>query len=234
MQKLQFAASSRAIAVAALSAWTLGAADAAPPAPSAAPQTHEDHAYAPPDPKSLGGPFVLRDRAGRLVTAHNLKGRWTLVYFGYSRCTDTCPVALPTIVQAAKDLAASGVPSRAVFIDIEPPDAPIRPRNPELRAAAGVGHHDSEADRTATAQIADRFGNGLLILTGSRSQLNAATAAFQVQRDHAPPRPREVGHSINHSALIYLLSPSGAVTAYFPNSVDPGDLAAAARAKASG
>ncbi|MBU6371680.1 MAG: SCO family protein [Alphaproteobacteria bacterium] len=204
----------------------------APLAAAAPPAEHTTHSYAPPDPSSLGGTFVLRDPAGRMVSSQNLKGRWTLVYIGYSRCTDTCPVALPSIVQAAKDLSASGVPARAVFIDIEPPPASVRPRNPTLQVSE-ASHHDPLKQQAAMAEIVKRFGNSLLVLTGSRNQLSAVTVAFQVRREHVPARPREEGHSINHTSFIYLMAPSGEVKQYLYHDAAPDVLAAAVRKSAA-
>jgi cytochrome oxidase Cu insertion factor (SCO1/SenC/PrrC family) len=189
---------------------------------------HDGHAYAPLDPASLGGSFVLRDPAGRMVASQNLRGRWTFLYIGYSRCTDTCPVALPVIVAAAKDLNAAGIAARAVFVDIEPPPASIRPRNPGL-AASETAHHDPLRQQAAMDAIIKRFGPSLLVLTGSRSQLQAVTAAFQIQREHAPPRPREIGHSINHSSFVFAMNPKGEVVRYFSHNASPDDLVKAAR-----
>jgi cytochrome oxidase Cu insertion factor (SCO1/SenC/PrrC family) len=199
---------------------------AAPPASKA----HTGHAYAPPDPASLGGSFVLRDPAGRMVASQNLRGRWTFLYIGYSRCTDTCPVAIPTIVTAANDLNSSGVAARAVFVDIEPPPASIRPRNPAL-AASETSHHDPLSQQAAMDAIIKRFGPSLLVLTGSRSQLNALTAAFQIQREHVPARPRETGHSIYHSSYVFAMNPKGEVVRYFGHDVNPDELAKVARSQ---
>jgi len=201
------------------------AASAAPP--------HSSHAYKPPEPSTLGGSYSLRDLAGRTVTAASLRGRWNVIYFGYSRCTRTCPVALPTIVQTAKDLNAKKIPARAIFVDIEPPSGAIMPRNADV-ATSTHGHHDPSKSIKAQQEIAERFGSSLLLLTGSRSQLNAVTVAFQVGREHTPPRPRETGHSINHTSMIYLVSPTGEVRRYFYHTATPDELVRAVRSASSG
>lgn len=189
---------------------------------AAAKEDHtSSHRYAPPDPDSLGGSFALRDLAGRTVTAEGLRGRWNIVYFGYSRCTDTCPVALPRITAAAQSLKSLGTPARAIFVDIEAPPGTITPRNPEI-AVSSVGHHPKAA--SAAKRISDAFGPSLLVLSGSRSQLNAATVAFQVRREHIPARPAEDGHSINHTSFIYLMSPDGRVAGYVYHDADPAKI----------
>lgn len=215
------------LAFAAATALLLGTGFAGAEAPKSG------HTHSRPDPATMGGTYALRDIAGRTVTSDSLKGRWTLFYFGYSRCTDTCPLALPTIVEAARTLNQRGIPARAVFVDIEPPSGTITPRNPAI-APTQHGHHGASNDGSAMAEIAQRFAGGLLVLTGSRSQLNAATVAFQVRREHTPPRPLEKGHSINHTSFIYIASPTGAVTGYLPYDIAPANVVRAVRDKASG
>lgn len=209
-------------ALAAMSLMVVSVAAAQPP--------HSSHSYSLPDPASMGGAYSLRDVAGRTVTSASLRGRWNIVYFGYSRCTDTCPLALPTIVQASRVLNQRGIATRAVFVDIEPPSGTITPRNPSVPASQ-QGHHNASDSGSAITQIAQRFGSGLLVLTGSRGQLNDVTVAFQVRREHTPARPRETGHSINHTSFIYLVSPTGEVTGYVYHDVTPDAVVRAVRGK---
>jgi len=43
---------------------------------------------------SIGGPFTLTDTSGKIFTQDNLKGKPSLIYFGFSYCPDVCPTAL--------------------------------------------------------------------------------------------------------------------------------------------
>lgn len=106
-----------------------------------------------------------------------------------------------------------GLETRSVFVDIEAPAiGNLRRRN------VGNGDHPTHAheiDRKRALQtLQANFGPDLQILTGSRGQLSAATVAFQVAREHIPPRDGERGHSINHSSLIYMLDPRARVAGY--------------------
>jgi protein SCO1 len=202
---------------------------------SAVAQGHDpkDHRFAPPPPESLGGSFALRDTAGRTVTMEALRGRWTFYYFGYSRCTDTCPLALPTMVEAARVLNLGRTPTRAVFVDIEPPASTVRPRNAAI-SATSLGHHAKSGPGSPIMEIQERFGTGLLALTGSRAQLNAATVAFGVRREHVPARPLEEGHSINHTSFIYIVAPDGAVKGYVMHDVTADALVREVRRRVQG
>src|SRR3546814_15917600 len=48
----------------------------------------------------IGGPFTLVDHTGRPVTEETLKGKWSLIYFGYTYCPDVCPTSLSVLSQA--------------------------------------------------------------------------------------------------------------------------------------
>ena len=45
-------------------------------------------------PAAIGGPFQLTDQNGKAVTDKNLKGKPTLIFFGYTHCPDVCPTSL--------------------------------------------------------------------------------------------------------------------------------------------
>ena len=41
-----------------------------------------------------GGPFRLTATDGSAVTDRTYRGKWVLIYFGYTSCPDACPTAL--------------------------------------------------------------------------------------------------------------------------------------------
>jgi cytochrome oxidase Cu insertion factor (SCO1/SenC/PrrC family) len=42
----------------------------------------------------VGGPFSLVTHDDKPFTEQNLKGQWTLLYFGFTNCPDICPAEL--------------------------------------------------------------------------------------------------------------------------------------------
>ena len=68
----------------------------------------------------LGGPFTLVDWDGNRVTSEDLKGKWTLLYFGFTKCPDICPEELTKVSGVLQKLDERGQPIQPVFITIDP------------------------------------------------------------------------------------------------------------------
>jgi len=49
---------------------------------------------------SLDHPFALVDADGKTVTSADFRGNWLLIYFGYTHCSDQCPMALSAMAEA--------------------------------------------------------------------------------------------------------------------------------------
>lgn len=163
-------------------------------------------------PDEMGGYFDFSDWRGRPVSQDYFLGRWTLLYFGYSRCTGSCQQAAPLIAQTADTLRSRGLAARAAFVDIEtshvsPPRMISRGDDPHI-------HGFNWPMRYAMSNVFDDNTGKLDVLTGSRAQLAAATSAFHVLREHIPPRPGERSMSIKHSSIVYVVGPDTYVAAY--------------------
>jgi len=63
---------------------------------------------------AIGGPFRLVDQNGKMVTDADLKGKWSLVYFGYTHCPDACPTALNDIAVLKSYVTAFDTPILAL------------------------------------------------------------------------------------------------------------------------
>src|SRR5271170_2148122 len=53
---------------------------------------------------TIGGPFSLSTPDGVAVTDQTYRGKWLLVYFGYTFCPNSCPTTLLEITVALKKL----------------------------------------------------------------------------------------------------------------------------------
>lgn len=69
--------------------------------------------------------FALTDTNNTPFTEHSLRGHWTLLFFGYTRCPDICPRTL-AIVRDTWSQFNKYAPARFVFADISKDPASLR------------------------------------------------------------------------------------------------------------
>jgi protein SCO1/2 len=68
----------------------------------------------------VGGPFQLTDQHAKPVSDQAFRGRYMLIYFGYSFCPDVCPTTLAVMAQALEKLGGKSSQVVPVFITIDP------------------------------------------------------------------------------------------------------------------
>src|SRR5689334_5170644 len=69
---------------------------------------------------TVGGPFTLVASDGSVVTDQTYRGKWLLVFFGFTFCPNTCPTTLIEIATAMKQLGPDADGLKPLFITIDP------------------------------------------------------------------------------------------------------------------
>jgi protein SCO1/2 len=131
------------------------------------------------------GGFALTTIAGRHVTMADYRGKWLLVYFGYTSCPDVCPATLTELGQALKELGPGANHVQALFITVDP----VRDTAPVL------------------SRYLKAFDPRITGLRGDGDATEAAAKNF-----HVYYRARSIGggqYSIDHSSYIYVIDPQG-------------------------
>jgi protein SCO1 len=72
-------------------------------------------------PAAVGGPFQLTDQNGKAVTDASLKGKPTLIFFGYTHCPDVCPTTMAELSQALQQLGPEDAKRvQVLFVTVDP------------------------------------------------------------------------------------------------------------------
>lgn len=80
-----------------------------------------DNAVLYPQPRPLPD-FHLQQADGKPLTNADWRGRWNVVYFGYTSCPDVCPTTLAAFKSAWKTLGEQGLGNhvRFDFVSVDP------------------------------------------------------------------------------------------------------------------
>jgi len=140
---------------------------------------------------AIGGKFSLVDQNGKTVTDTDLKGKWQLVFFGYTHCPDVCPTALNDLSLALEQLGAKKNEVGIVFISVDP---------------------DRDTPAVLKSYV-ESFGGPIEALTGTPDQVAQAAKDYRVY--YAKHQRADGGYDMDHSALIYIMDPQGHFTATF-------------------
>lgn len=136
----------------------------------------------------VGGPFQLTDQTGRAVDQSILKGKWSLVFFGYTSCPDICPTTLQALAAAQDRLGADAAKTQVVLISVDPD----RDKPAELKA-----YLDQPG-----------FPKGAVGLTGTPQQVADVAREYRAYYKKRP-RPDGTGYDMDHSGFVYLMDPNG-------------------------
>lgn len=161
-------------------------------------QQVQDVSTAPPGTKNIGGSFQLVDQDGKPVADSDFRGKYMMVYFGYTYCPDMCPTGLQSMAHALNQLSGDADKVAAMFITVDPARD-----TPEKLKAYVAG-----------------FDPRILGLSGTEQQVAAAAAAYQVYYAKGE-QVDEHDYVMDHSSLIYLMGPDGGFLNTFPEDVDP-------------
>jgi protein SCO1/2 len=153
-------------------------------------------------PPAQGG-FALIDHHGRRVTDADYRGRFQLVYFGFTHCKVVCPRALTRLSAILEGLPELATPIQPLYITVDP---------------------ERDTPAVMKAFLEKRFPL-FLGLTGSEEEIAEAQRVFRVfsKRSADPDDPE--GYVMPHTAFTYLIGPDGRFIAHFPDTLDDATFA---------
>jgi protein SCO1/2 len=136
-------------------------------------------------PAAIGGPFQLTDQHGNAVTDKNLKGKPTLIFFGYTHCPDVCPTSLFEISEVLRAMGKDADKVNAVFISVDP-------------------ERDTQA---AMKDYLSSFDPHLEGLSGDPAETAKVITSYRVYAKKVPTKDGD--YTMDHTALIYLMDRDG-------------------------
>ncbi|MDO8837433.1 MAG: SCO family protein [Parvibaculum sp.] len=151
----------------------------------------------------VGGPFTLVNEQGESVTEADFRGRYMLIYFGFTFCPDVCPTELQVMASAIETLGPEAEKITPVFITIDP-----ERDTPEVMA-----------------RYVALFHPRLTGLTGTPEQIAAAAKAWHVFYRKAEDENSSEDYTMDHSSIVFLMGPEGEYLKLFGPGTGPDKMA---------
>jgi protein SCO1/2 len=136
--------------------------------------------------------FSLIDNQGRSFGAANLRGHWSLMFFGYTNCPDYCPTTLTTLAALERQLRTRGsaAPPQVIFVSVDAK----RDTPEQLNAFVPAFDPDfiglTAASQPAIESLAKKWGVAVAIESAPNGD-----------------------YIVNHSEAIFVIDPAGHLAA---------------------
>lgn len=142
--------------------------------------------------------FSLTDTSGQTVSLANYRGKWLLMFFGFTHCPDACPTAMLNVGATLKEMGPEAAARiQPIFVSLDPErDTP-----------------DVLKDYLAN------FGDNIVGLSGTPQATTAVAKAYGVFYRKMPLGGDD--YTLEHSTALYLVSPEGLYVRAFTPNADP-------------
>ena len=152
---------------------------------------------------TIGGPFTLVAPGGATVSDATYRGKWLLVFFGYTFCPNVCPITLLEVAVALQQLGPAASELQPLFISIDPDRD-----TPDVMAA-----------------YTQSFDSRIVGLTGTAAQIASVANEYGAYYDPHRTGPGHHDYVMDHSTYLYLMDPNGKFVRGF-NADTPGTMIA--------
>lgn len=150
----------------------------------------------------IGGDFSLTDQNGKTVSLADYQGKWIALSFGYTRCPDVCPTNLLGLAETMQLLGEDANKVQVLFVSVDP-------------------NRDTPS---VLKEYVPLFDEHFIGLTAAND--DAIAPVLKAWKIAATKVPVKDGHySVDHSAGLYLLDPTGKARVYLPYGTTPEQIA---------
>jgi cytochrome oxidase Cu insertion factor (SCO1/SenC/PrrC family) len=151
----------------------------------------------------VGGPFTLTNQDGKRVTDQDFRGKYMLIFFGFTYCPDVCPSELQVMSAALDQLGPEAEKIQPIFISIDPArDTP-----------------------EAMKIYISNFHPRMVGLTGSAEDIAAVAKAYRIYYAKAKGSENSPDYTMDHSTILYLMGPDGKFVKHFTYGTEVAGLA---------
>jgi protein SCO1/2 len=145
------------------------------------------------------GQFTLVDHTGAIVTDETYRGKWLVMFFGFTHCPDICPTTLSKIASMMELLGQDAEKVQPLFITVDPERDTVEVLRDYVAA----------------------FDRRIIGLTGSAEQIATVAKIYDVISQRSGDG---ANYTIGHSTPIYIVDPNGIYISMLDPDISPQDM----------
>lgn len=135
--------------------------------------------------------FQMNTTSGKPMRLSDFRGKYVLLYFGYTFCPDVCPFTLNDLADMLKRLGPAATAVQIIFVSLDP-----------------------ERDTVAHLQAyLPAFHSDFLGMTGNADEILKAATQFGISYNKVGEGP---GYTLEHTSTVVVVDPDGYVKLVFP------------------
>ncbi len=146
------------------------------------------------EPPRAAPAIGLQASNGSAFDITRYRGKLVVLEFGFTHCTEVCPVSLASLAQARKLLGAQADDVQVVFVTVDP----ARDSVPVLRGYLA------------------QFDPGFIGVSGTRQQVDAVLKAYGISATRKMVEGSKTDYTMHHSSYLYFVDKRGMLRALMP------------------
>jgi protein SCO1/2 len=146
------------------------------------------------EPPRAAPALGLQASDGSAFDLARYRGKLVVLEFGFTHCTEVCPVSLASLAQARKLLGALAAEVQVVFVTVDP----ARDSAPVLRSYLA------------------QFDPGFIGVTGTQQQVDAVLKAYGISATKQMVEGSKTEYTMHHSSYLYFIDRRGMLRALMP------------------
>lgn len=135
----------------------------------------------------IGGPFNLIDDDGKPFTDKNLLGKFSILYFGFTKCPDVCPEELEVLAYVLNETNKKEKKIQPIFVTCDPA---------------------RDTPEVLKEYLAD-FHEDIIGLTGPHEEIKNICKQYRVYFSTPPNLKPGQQYLVDHSIFFYIMDPEG-------------------------
>lgn len=147
--------------------------------------------------------FSFTATDGSEVKLSQYRGKVVLLAFGYTACTDVCPVTLATLASVSKQLGPDAKGMQVIYVTVDP----------------------ARDDAERMKRYVTAFNPSFIGVTGPQDKLAKIRKEYGIDAKKEKEDSKRGSYNVSHSSFIYLIDKQGKLQALMPYGHSPEDFA---------